>query len=289
MNETYPNISVNSVRLSSDSSRPRKECRPKVQKVHGRESTCEQGLGLCFNSSESFQLGSVERACVRTVRNCHSPRGSPRVRGRYFRTVCGKKLSPRREKNRNATSDEFSRLESFSFISHTRGRDIGMKKRSVTFMRATSVRIFKFPFFLCVSNEPKCTNKTWKIARKKDRYLSSRFTFQTFSAYHSQFAFENFRAFYPKHSSDIYIYMDVQPTYYIRISVFTLFRYRITMRPTFISKSSLHLTRGGKKERKEENKKEKLTLVRIDLPLYSRSFKTHITRVSLIELSREKI
>lgn len=87
----------------------------------------------------------------------------------------------------------------------------------------------------------------------------------------------------------IYIYMDVQPTYYIRISVFTLFRYRITMRPTFISKSSLHLTRGGKKERKEENKKEKLTLVRIDLPLYSRSFKTHITRVSLIELSREKI
>lgn len=147
-----------------------------------------------------------------------------------------------------------------------------------------------FLFFLCVSNEPKCTNKTWKIARKKDRYLSSRFTFQTFSAYHSQFAFENFRAFYPKHStSDIYIYMDVQPTYYIRISVFTLFRYRITMRPTFISKSSLHLTRGGKKERKEENKKEKLTLVRIDLPLYSRSFKTHITRVSLIELSREKI
>lgn len=160
MNETYPNISVNSMRLSSDSSRPRKECRPKVQKVHGRESTCEQGLGLCFNSSESFQLGSVERACVRTVRNCHSPRGSPRVRGRYFRTVCGKKLSPRREKNRNATSDEFSRLESFSFISHTRGRDIGMKKRSVTFMRATSIRIFKFPFFLCVSNEPKCTNKT---------------------------------------------------------------------------------------------------------------------------------
>lgn len=150
MNETYPNISVNSVRLSSDSSRPRKECRPKVQKVHGRESTCEQGLGLCFNSSESFQLGSVERACVRTVRNCHSPRGSPRVRGRYFRTVCGKKLSPRREKNRNATSDEFSRLESFSFISHTRGRDIGMKKRSVTFMRATSVRIFKFPFFFFV-------------------------------------------------------------------------------------------------------------------------------------------
>lgn len=83
--------------------------------------------------------------------------------------------------------------------------------------------------------------------------------------------------------------MDVQPTYYIRISVFTLFRYRVTMRPTFISKSFLHLTRGGKKERKEENKKEKLTLVRIDLPLYSRSFKTHITRVLLIELSREKI
>lgn len=289
MNETYPNISVNSVRLSSDSSRPRKECRPKVQKVHGRESTCEQGLGLCFNSSESFQLGSVERACVRTVRNCHSPRGSPRVRGRYFRTVCGKKLSPRREKNRNATSDEFSRLESFSFISHTRGRDIGMKKRSVTFMRATSVRIFKFPFFCAFLMIQSVRIKPERSPERKTATYPPVSRFKLSRRIIRNLHLKTFVHFILNTRRAIYIYMDVQPTYYIRISVFTLFRYRITMRPTFISKSSLHLTRGGKKERKEENKKEKLTLVRIDLPLYSRSFKTHITRVSLIELSREKI
>lgn len=41
MNETYPNISVNGVRLSSGSS-GREERGRKVQKVDGRESTCER-------------------------------------------------------------------------------------------------------------------------------------------------------------------------------------------------------------------------------------------------------
>lgn len=85
-----------------------------------------------------FQLGSVERwlrtvdirivyelsATVIHLVARHAFAADISVR------VCGKKLSPRRDKkNPNATSDEFSRLENFSLIGDTRGgRDIGMKK-----------------------------------------------------------------------------------------------------------------------------------------------------------------
>lgn len=113
----------------------KKERRPKVRKVHGgreRSARASKGLGLCFNSSpESFSarvsgtlvVYELSATVIHFVAR-HAFAADISVR------VCGKKLSPRRDKkNPNATSDEFSRLENFSLIGDTRGgRDIGMKK-----------------------------------------------------------------------------------------------------------------------------------------------------------------
>lgn len=137
MNETYPNISVNSVRLSSDSCALEEEgaSTKSAESPRGereRSARARKGLGLCFNSSpESFSarvsgtlvVYELSATVIHLVAR-HAFAADISVR------VCGKKLSPRRDKkNPNATSDEFSRLENFSLIGDTRGgRDIGMKK-----------------------------------------------------------------------------------------------------------------------------------------------------------------
>lgn len=138
MNETYPNISVNSVRLSSDSCALEEEgaSTKSAESPRGereRSARASKGLwGLCFNSSpESFSarvsgtlvVYELSATVIHLVAR-HAFAADISVR------VCGKKLSPRRDKkNPNATSDEFSRLENFSLIGDTRGgRDIGMKK-----------------------------------------------------------------------------------------------------------------------------------------------------------------
>lgn len=137
MNETYPNISVNSVRLSSDSCALEEEgaSTKSAESPRGereRSARASKGLGLCFNSSpESFSarvsgtlvVYELSATVIHFVAR-HAFAADISVR------VCGKKLSPRRDKkNPNATSDEFSRLENFSLIGDTRGgRDIGMKK-----------------------------------------------------------------------------------------------------------------------------------------------------------------
>lgn len=106
----------------------KKERRPKVRKVHGgreRRARASKGLwGLCFNSSpESFSarvsgtlvVYELSATVIHLVAR-HAFAADISVR------VCGKKLSPRRDKkNPNATSDEFSRLENFSLIGDTRG------------------------------------------------------------------------------------------------------------------------------------------------------------------------
>lgn len=56
-----------------------------------------------------FSPGSVERACVRTVHNCHSPHSSLRVPSRYFRIVSREKVITGGEK--------FVRLAGMSFCS----------------------------------------------------------------------------------------------------------------------------------------------------------------------------
>lgn len=137
MNETYPNISVNSVRLSSDSCALEEEgaSTKSAESPRGereRSARASKGLGLCFNSSpESFSarvsgtlvVYELSATVIHLVAR-HAFAADISVR------VCGKKLSPRRDKkNPNATSDEFSRLENFSLIGDTQGgRDIGMKK-----------------------------------------------------------------------------------------------------------------------------------------------------------------
>lgn len=72
--------------------------------------------------------------------------------------VCGKKLSPRRDKkNPNATSDEFSRLENFSLIGDTRGEGYWNEKKNrnsfppylIEVLRNLYfIQIFKSLFFL---------------------------------------------------------------------------------------------------------------------------------------------
>lgn len=129
MNETYPNISVNSVRLSSDSCALEEEgaSTKSAESPRGereRSARASKGLGLCFNSSpESFSarvsgtlvVYELSATVIHLVAR-HAFAADISVR------VCGKKLSPRRDKkNPNATSDEFSRLENFSLIGDTRG------------------------------------------------------------------------------------------------------------------------------------------------------------------------
>lgn len=62
------------------------------------------------------RAGSLERACVRTVCNCHSPRGAPRVcRGEIFLSVpacAGKRAGD--EGAGETTTGETSRVETFA-------------------------------------------------------------------------------------------------------------------------------------------------------------------------------
>lgn len=127
MNETYPNISVNGVRLSSDSSSRGTASTKSTESPREREHV--QARVGCFRArSNRFNPGSVERACVRTVRNCHSPRRLPRVRGGYFRMVCGKKLSRGRGKIEVPQRMSFRGLRLLSHWLHTKRMRILKKK-----------------------------------------------------------------------------------------------------------------------------------------------------------------
>lgn len=141
----------------------KKERRPKVRKVHGgreRSARASKGLGLCFNSSpESFSarvsgtlvVYELSATVIHLVAR-HAFAADISVR------VCGKKLSPRRDKkNPNATSDEFSRLENFSLIGDTRGEGYWNEKKNrnsfppylIEVLRNLYfIQIFKSLFFL---------------------------------------------------------------------------------------------------------------------------------------------
>lgn len=132
MNETYPNISVNSVRLSSDSSgRGGVLVDQKCRKSTG-VSTCGARVGFVFQLVRIVsKLGSVERGCVyelsATVIHLVARHAwfaadisVARFAGKSYHET---------GKNRDATPDEFSRLQNFSFISDTGEEgDIGMRK-----------------------------------------------------------------------------------------------------------------------------------------------------------------
>lgn len=94
MNETYPNISERrAVFFGHSAGRVAAtrggQTRGKSAREHVRERARERiDRRRPCRVASPVRAGSLERACVRTVCNCHSPRGTPRVcdaPGRYSR------------------------------------------------------------------------------------------------------------------------------------------------------------------------------------------------------------
>lgn len=129
MNETYPNISVNGVRLSSDSSSWGTSIDQKYRKSTGVRARARQRLVV----SELVRIVSTQGQWNVLVYELSATVIHLVARHAFVADIsvwfAGKSYHGKRGKNRSATTDEFSRPEiPLSLVTHRENENIGKKK-----------------------------------------------------------------------------------------------------------------------------------------------------------------